>query len=240
MNRYQYALFIEKEGFGPLFERSQLAERYDLAIFSSKGQSNTATRQLIDQLSQAGVTILALHDFDRAGLLIERYLSDDSRRYGFTVKPRVIDLGLRLADVEPMKLQSEPVEYRQRSSRTVLLDCHDVAREEIRFLVDPRPESAEGGWVGQRVKLNAMTSKQMIGWLEAKFKEHGVEKVVPTKATLKIAWKRAQMVAKINTAVDQVIEDMSEDGSTRRAPKDIEKRCTSCSVVIPRSLGMAP
>jgi hypothetical protein len=57
-NRYKFALFCEKEGFDQLFKRSQLAERYDLAIFSSKGQSTTATRQLVDKLSQAGVTIL--------------------------------------------------------------------------------------------------------------------------------------------------------------------------------------
>jgi len=49
-NRYQFALFIEKEGFDALLERSQIAERYDLAIFSSKGMSNIATRQLVDEL----------------------------------------------------------------------------------------------------------------------------------------------------------------------------------------------
>ena len=30
-------LFIEKEGFMPLFEAVQLAERFDLAIMSTKG-----------------------------------------------------------------------------------------------------------------------------------------------------------------------------------------------------------
>ena len=33
-------LFIEKEGFLPLFEAVHLAERYDLAIMSTKGMSN--------------------------------------------------------------------------------------------------------------------------------------------------------------------------------------------------------
>ena len=44
-NRYQFALFIEKEGFDSLLERAKISERFDLAIFSSKGQSNVATRQ---------------------------------------------------------------------------------------------------------------------------------------------------------------------------------------------------
>jgi len=68
LNRFQAAVFVEKEGFGGLIERSWIAERYDVAFFSSKGQSTTATRKLVDELSQEGVKILVLHDFDRDGL----------------------------------------------------------------------------------------------------------------------------------------------------------------------------
>jgi hypothetical protein len=37
-------LYVEKEGFMPLFERVRLAKRYDIAIMSAKGMSNTASR----------------------------------------------------------------------------------------------------------------------------------------------------------------------------------------------------
>jgi hypothetical protein len=37
-------LFIEKEGFMPLFERVHLAERYEIADMSTKGMSVTAAR----------------------------------------------------------------------------------------------------------------------------------------------------------------------------------------------------
>ena len=40
-NRYGAILFIEKEGFMPLFEAVKLAERHDLAIMSTKGMSVT-------------------------------------------------------------------------------------------------------------------------------------------------------------------------------------------------------
>jgi hypothetical protein len=43
-------LFVEKEGFMPLFERVRLAKRYDIAIMSAKGMSNTASRTLIDAI----------------------------------------------------------------------------------------------------------------------------------------------------------------------------------------------
>src|SRR5262249_29143842 len=42
-NRYRNILFIEKEGFEELFEAVQLAQRYDIAIMSTKGMSVVAT-----------------------------------------------------------------------------------------------------------------------------------------------------------------------------------------------------
>ena len=52
-NRYSAILFIEKEGFMPLFEEVNLAERYDIAIMSTKGLSVTASRLLVDHLCSA-------------------------------------------------------------------------------------------------------------------------------------------------------------------------------------------
>ena len=43
-NRFGAVLFIEKEGFLPLFHRVRLAERYDLAIMSTKGMRVVAAR----------------------------------------------------------------------------------------------------------------------------------------------------------------------------------------------------
>ena len=48
--RYGAILFIEKEGFLPLLEQAQLAERFDLAVMSTKGMSVTASRRWIDQV----------------------------------------------------------------------------------------------------------------------------------------------------------------------------------------------
>jgi hypothetical protein len=46
--RFGAVLFVEKEGLMPLFERVGLADRYDIAIMSTKGMSVTAARKLID------------------------------------------------------------------------------------------------------------------------------------------------------------------------------------------------
>ncbi|HJT76547.1 MAG TPA: hypothetical protein VJ739_05030, partial [Gemmataceae bacterium] len=55
VNRYRFALFVEKEGFDALLQSARVAERYDLAIMSTKGMSVTAARQLVERLSERGV-----------------------------------------------------------------------------------------------------------------------------------------------------------------------------------------
>jgi hypothetical protein len=91
-------LFIEKEGF--------LAERFDIAFMSTKGLSVTAARQLIDEMCGGHeVPLLVLHDFDKSGFSILGTLQRDTRRYTFMNRIEVIDLGLRLDDING--LQSE-------------------------------------------------------------------------------------------------------------------------------------
>src|SRR5262249_46329050 len=99
--------FCEKEGFNPLFKAVNLANRYDLLIISTKGQSVTAARKLVDRIcGEYDLPLFVLHDFDVAGFAIFGTLQRDTRRYQFTNSLEVIDLGLRLADIE--SLEREP------------------------------------------------------------------------------------------------------------------------------------
>jgi hypothetical protein len=93
-------LYIEKEGFTPLFNRVKLAKRYDLGIMSSKGMSVTAARQLAEGIcARYRIPLLILHDFDRSGAIIKHTLHTDTRRYVFTQEFRVIDFGLTFDDI---------------------------------------------------------------------------------------------------------------------------------------------
>ena len=100
-------LFCEKEGFSPLFKAVNLANRYDLMIISSKGvvghRGAAADRH---RLRRYGLPLFVLHDFDVAGFLILGTLQRDTRRYQFSNAVEVVDLGLRLADIEG--LEREP------------------------------------------------------------------------------------------------------------------------------------
>ena len=76
-----------------------------------------------------------VHDFDVSGFSIFGTLARSSRRYRFDNQVRVIDVGLRLKDVEAMGLQSEPVETKgDWSKRAATLISHGASFDEIAFL----------------------------------------------------------------------------------------------------------
>ena len=199
-HRYQFALFIEKEGFNALLKTSQIAERYDLAIMSTKGMSNTAARLLVERLSDQGVTILVARDFDVSGFSIVHTLRSSNRRYQFRRRPNVVDLGLRLDDAATMGLESEPVDYRhQKDPRIRLREC-GATEDECDYLVG-----------GERIELNAMDSAQFVEWLEERLDETGVKKVIPKADILATAYRRAVKRARVQQTIEEIIAGDEED-----------------------------
>jgi hypothetical protein len=181
-------LFVEKEGFLPLFQSVHLAERYDMAIMSTKGLSVTAARLLVECLcSEHDVPLLVLHDFDKSGFSIVGTLRRNTRRYRFRRAFEVIELGLRLADVRTWQLESEMVSYSKSDQRPNLRE-NGATEEEVRFLCSARDWQ---GYHGKRVELNAFTSQDLVEWLERKLAKAGIKKVVPDRDTLATAYRRA-------------------------------------------------
>lgn len=218
-HRYRFALFIEKEGFYSLLESEEIANRFDLAIMSTKGMSVTAARSLVDALSQHGVTILVLHDFDKTGFEIVSSLRTSGRRYAFSTRPRVVDLGLRLADVEALGLESEPVDYRSGVDPRHNLRRTGATPAECDFLV----HGAARRWEGNRVELNAMPSDVFIKWLEAKLAEVGVTKVVPGADDLIRAYRRAARLAAVQDLIDE-LEATTDTEQDTPVPDDLAAR----------------
>ena len=204
--RYKYALFIEKEGFNELFKSVELAQRYDMAIMSTKGMSVTAMRHLVAQMSAKDVTVFVLHDFDKAGFSIVHTLRNNTRRWSYEVEPNIVDLGFRLEDVAG--LETEEVFYNSKVDPRVNLIDSGATKEEAGFLrSDGRPKY----WEGRRVELSAMTSKQLIDWLEKKLQDHGVKKVVPDVDVLKKAYVNAYKAAKIRDEVHKIVSQFDEE-----------------------------
>jgi hypothetical protein len=218
-HRYRYALFVEKEGFDPLLSRAQIAARYDLALMSTKGMTVTAARQLVEALSQAGVTILVLHDFDKSGFEILDKFTSNTRRYQYTDTPTVIDLGLRLADGVALGLESEPVTYTSRVNPADSLARCGATAEECAFLVQRRLDRTH--WAGARIELNAMDSQQFLDWLEQKLRDVGVEKVVPEGQALAAAYRHQRHKVRVQQAIDAAVQDLPVDDEV---PVELEEQ----------------
>jgi hypothetical protein len=189
-------LYIEKEGFFPLFEKVKLAERYDIGIMSSKGMSVTAARQLADSIcGRFGIPLLVLHDFDRPGIIIKDTLENDTRRYSYTHALNVIDLGLRHEDIGG--LAPEPHDSNVTDAR---LCQAGVGQDAIEFLRD------------QKVELNAMTSRQLVDFVEAKLQQHGIKKVVPDRETLAKTFKMFAASDRLAEAFDDMKKNLEDEG----------------------------
>lgn len=214
-NRFENVLFIEKEGFIPLLKKSQIAERYDLAIMSTKGFASTAARSLMEELSGelSNVRFLVLHDFDKSGFSIVGTLSRDTWRYEFQNPPEVIDLGLRLEDLEEEALESEPVHYRERHPSWNLRE-NGATQDEIDFLVT-------GYGKGQRVELNAFTSDNFIEWLERKLKKYGVNKVIPGEKILSNAYRRTVYEHRLKEEIDKIHEKIIGESESIEIPNNL-------------------
>ena len=217
--RFGAVLFIEKEGFAPILDAAGIAERYDIAIMSTKGVPVGAACQLAHRFNGEGVRVFVVHDFDLAGFKIVQTLRNGTR---LAPGADVVDMGLRLTDVEG--LESEQVRYRQAADpRSYLRDCGATA-EERAFLV--REQGREGvDWAGERVELNAMTSEQFVAWLETKLTEHGVTKVVPDRESLASAYRRASFLQ----AVDRATREIHKRVAAERidVPEDLEARVSA-------------
>jgi hypothetical protein len=213
--RYGAFLYIEKEGFNELFEAVRLAERYDIGIISAKGQSTTAAREMVDTLcSKYGIPLLVLHDFDRMGMQIAGILQRDTQRYQFRNSIKVVDLGIRLADVEKYQLPAENVIHEKISSLALQrqLRQNQATTEEIAFL-----------W-GRRVELNAFTSPQLVEWIEGKLDAVGIKKVVPDTADLEQVYRLNLTKVYFKKHTQDIVWQAQDFADRQQIPSDLADR----------------
>lgn len=215
-------LFVEKEGFEPLFDAAQIKERFDIAIMSTKGMSVRAARQLIDELYRFNVPVFVLHDFDKHGFSIFGTLGRDSIRYKFRHRHKleIIDIGLRLEDVEELGLESEP-QFNDVSDDTLdSMRSYGCTEAELEFILG---ESLDGD--GERVELNAMTSRQLVDLIEDKLREHGVKKIVPSDAELATIYAREVHMLEVQRRVDRIVAKQKAGGV--KPPKGLAAKIRS-------------
>ena len=93
--------------------------------------------------------------------------------------------------------------------------------EEIEFL---RGQRGYSGYHGRRVELNAFTSRELVDWIEAKLREHGITKLIPDDETLEIAYRRATAARHFAKELPRLIKAANRVGAKASPPDDLDRR----------------
>jgi DNA topoisomerase VI subunit B len=179
---YNKILFVEKKGLWPPLEAARLGERFDMAIAAGEGFATEAARRLLARADhEHAMQLFVIHDADPSGYNIARTLAAETARMP-EHHASVIDLGLRLEDGLAMGLGTEQFTRRKQLPRRVAAKLTE--RERASF-VGKRVVAPNGkvSWVCERIELNAMTSPQLIQFIEDGLAHHNAAaKVVPPTA----------------------------------------------------------
>ena len=218
-------LYIEKEGAQEALKQNRWLERHDCAVMSSKGFSTRAARDLIDKLVEHDepIEVFCAHDADASGTMIYQTLQEATRARGAR-KIEIVNIGLEAWEAVAMRLEVETVEGGER--RKPVADYVGLY------------EGDDNDWdewlQTHRVELNAMTTPELIEWLDDKMDVYGLGKLIPptkvledTFMTLAEEKLRAQITERILREADldrQVAEAVAAldppDGEALR--RDIE------------------
>jgi hypothetical protein len=166
---FNKVLYIKKEGAQEALKQDRWGERHDCMVMSSKGFSTRAARDLIDKLVEHDepVEVFCATDADSSGGMIYQTLQEETKARGAR-KIKIIKLGLEPWEAVAMGLEVETVEKTKR-------------RKSVADYVRKREDGLywENWLQTHRVELNAMTTPQLIEWLDEKMAAFGSGKLIP-------------------------------------------------------------
>jgi hypothetical protein len=189
-------VYFEKEGWSEALKDDRWPERHDCMLMSSKGFTTRAARDLVDKLAEHNepVTIFCVHDADAAGTMIYETFQEATKARGAR-KVKIVNLGLEPWEALDMRLSVETVEAGERRKPVA-----DYVREH-----DDSEDWDE--WLQtHRVELNAMTTPQLIDWLDRKMA--GYEKLIPPGDVLS---------AELDEQIEQTVREKIMDHILRDA-----------------------
>jgi hypothetical protein len=130
----------------------------------------------------------------------------------------IVDLGLRLEDVEAMGLEAEAVKVDNAAARRETLELHGATEAEIEFLAEPDDDG-----MCRRVELNAMTSRQLVNLVEAKLEEYNVKKVVPESGALTQLARRLVEQTLTRAVLQRLAGDIARHAAEAELPENLEE-----------------
>lgn len=163
---------------------SGLLERFDLALASTKGMSNTSARALIDEMAGRvpDFRVFTVADFDIAGQSIRHTLTNDTVRYQFRNEINVTHLGIDWNQAQELHEagRSEPAPGDDLRKRAGLLEERGLEEDAIEFLTGGNP---------MRVEVNALRPAEFIKMLRSKLSKHCGAKLIPPDEVLADAFQ---------------------------------------------------
>jgi hypothetical protein len=141
-------------------------------------------------------------------------LKRSTRRFSFEHNAKIIDLGLRLPDVRDLDLEASAEDAFDRGgdfAKRQNLQLNGATEDEVEFLLT------------QRVELNALTSDQLVGFIERKLAEQGIRKVIPQAGLLGDAYRLFVNSARLEKIVEKATKGI-EDQDDLDAPVDLGER----------------
>jgi hypothetical protein len=198
-------LYIEKEGAQEALKQNRWLERHDCAVMSSKGFSTRAARDLIDKLvaHDEPITVFCAHDADASGTMIYQTLQQETRAR-VARKILIVNIGLEPWEAVEMGLEVETIEAKDRRkpvANYVLIQDDDWME-----------------WLQtHRVELNAMTTPQLIEWLDEKMERFGPGKLIPPAKVLEQDLK-ARVKGKVRAEItEQILREAGLDSQVDAA-----------------------
>ena len=203
---FNKVLYCEKEGIFPILKAARWPERHDCALMTSKGFASRAARDLLDLLGESDeeLQMFCIHDADASGTMIFQALQEGTKaRPGRKVQ--IINLGLEPDEALDMDLQVEEVK-RDSDKRQPVAEYVDKERQE---------------WLQtHRVELNAMSTPQLLDWLDRKMEAYG-GKLIPPGDVLEDRLER-EVRARLEAQITEQI--LSEANVAERVEKEFGKR----------------
>ena len=188
--------YVEKEGVVSILRQARWPERHDCALMSAKGFASRAARDVLDLLGTTGepLTFFCAHDADAAGTMIYQALQEETAaRPARNVK--ILNLGLEPWEAVALGLPVESPEHKGRQPVARYVSERDDGEKWAEWLQS------------HRIELNAMTTPQLIAWLDRKMEEHGQGRLVPPAEVLAEHLERQARAQVADTVRDTILRE---------------------------------
>jgi hypothetical protein len=224
--RYGTVLVCEKEDNVHMLRQAGIAERFDCFLLSSSGFTTRALKDLIDYIggTHEPVRMFAMIDGDAHGSMIYQTLVKETKaRDARNIE--IINLGLFPWEALAGGLPPETglAEQRRKRGKGRYIAVADYIKNrdiENRCTGNPNNEPDWQTWLqDNRVELNAMTSPQRVAWVERKFSEHKVKKVIPPDNVLK-----RTLANQLRGEIEEVVNEEALKNAQDWIAEEIKKR----------------